>query len=87
MKITAKAKLGSKILLSNGDYGLYFHPDYYGDKAEVNKAWATASPSLSFQMQVTEAAAANFEQGASYTVTFEQDVVEKEVKDGSDSPA
>lgn len=73
-KITAKVKLGSKYELSNGDFGLTFYPDYYGDKAEANKAWATASPSLMFQMNVQARVAENFNQGGSYTVTFEEEV-------------
>lgn len=73
-KITAKVRLGSKYELSNGDFGLSFYPDYYGDKAEVNKAWATASPSLMFQMNVQARVAENFAQNASYTVTFEEEV-------------
>lgn len=73
-KITAKAKLGSKFETSNGDFGLYFYPDYYGDKSETNKAWATASPSLMFQMNVRADVAEKFTQGASYMVTFEEEV-------------
>lgn len=73
MRVTAKAKLGSKFQTGNGDFNLQFYPDYYGDKKEINKEWATSTPSLSFQLIVTEAAAANFEQGKSYLVTFEPD--------------
>jgi hypothetical protein len=68
--ITAKAKLGSKLELSNGDFVVQFYPDYYGDKSETNKAWATSTPSLSFQMNVKREVADKLEQGASYTVTF-----------------
>lgn len=72
--ITAKVKLGSKWESSNGDFLLYFYPDYYGDKSEVNKAWATASPSLMHQMTVIPSVAEKFTQGASYTVTFTEEV-------------
>lgn len=80
--ITAKAKLGSKYETSNGDFVLNFYPDYYGDKKEVNKAWATASPSLSFMLTVIPPVAEKFEQGASYTVTFTPED-KKEATDGN----
>ena len=74
--MTAKVKLGSKFELSNGDFGLNFYPDYYGDKAETNKAWATASPSLMFQMNVRPDVAARLVQGTSYLVTFTEEVLD-----------
>lgn len=85
-KITAKAKLGAKTQQANGDWHLYFYPDYYGDKAEINKAWATSTPSLMFQLNVRTEVADKFEANGSYTVTFEADAKE-EVKDVSDSTA
>lgn len=72
--ITAKAKLGSKVQLPSTDWSLSFYPDYYGDKKETNKAWASASPSLMFQMNVRDDVAEHFTVNASYTVTFTEEV-------------
>jgi hypothetical protein len=88
-KITAKVKLGSKIQYPGFGMGnaeapaerqaekelwyLTFGPDYYGDAAEKNKEWASASPSLNFQITVRGDVADLFEQGASYTCGFVKD--------------
>lgn len=83
-KISAKVILGSKIQYAwgtqerEGDYLLGFHADYADGR---NKEWAAASPSLSLQMTVRPDVAALFEQGGRYTLYFEKDEDEKEVKE------
>lgn len=85
-KMTAKVTLGSKIQYPGystpeGDqrepeketWFVTFVPDYYGDSAEKNKAWAQASPSLNFQITMRGDVADTLKQGSKFTVTFECD--------------
>lgn len=67
MAITAKVKLIMKMDQHNGDVALHFAADYVDGR---NKAWATASPSLYYQMLVKREVADLFAMQGAYTVTF-----------------
>lgn len=68
--ITAKVMCGNKTVYSadgSGQAQFTFYPDY---AAERNKEWASATPTLNFQITVKDGEL--FEVGKSYTVTFEE---------------
>jgi hypothetical protein len=70
--ITAKVKLGNKVVQAEGteheQVQLVFAADYADGR---NKEWSRYTPSLSLTMSVLPEVAERFEQGAAYTLTFE----------------
>jgi hypothetical protein len=68
--ITAKVILNTKQMTGDGGATLQFHADYADGR---NKEWAAATPTLNLQMTVSPDKAALFEQGARFTLMFEQD--------------
>lgn len=71
MAITAKVSCGNKMTFTpdgSGQATFQFYPDY-SDGA--NKAWASATPTLSFSITVADGTL--FTVGDKYTVTFESD--------------
>jgi hypothetical protein len=66
--ITAKVECQGHTPSFGESTNLVFTPDYADGR---NAAWAAATPSLQFQMNVMNSVAALFELGGKYTVTFE----------------
>lgn len=74
--ITAKIKLGSKIVADAGDQVvLHFYANYTNEPDDPNKEWAKYTPALSLSMHVISEVAERFEVGKGYTLTFEADKV------------
>ena len=67
MLITAKVKLDTKRDSLEGQKILTFVPDYQDGR---NKEWAAATPSLRLTMTVKLDVAAQYAEGAAYTLTF-----------------
>jgi hypothetical protein len=71
MSVTAKVKLASMADAGYSDVKtLAFYADYADGR---NAQWAAATPTLSLQMTVNAEAAALFEAGKAYTLTFDLD--------------
>lgn len=75
MAVTAKVKCYSK---SGGMAGtsvsLSFSANYTDDNGNrINEDWAVATPALSVSMTVKPEVGELFEQGKSYTLTFERE--------------
>lgn len=68
-KVTAKAKLASRLEDSYGNVQLTFYADYADGR---NKEWAAATPNLNLQMTVKPSVSEMFEVGKGYTLTFEE---------------
>lgn len=68
--VTAKVVLSSKSKTGADGDQVYmsFTPDYQDGR---NAEWAVATPSLALSMTVKAEVGARFEQGQSYTLTFE----------------
>jgi predicted RNA-binding protein with PIN domain len=71
--ITAKVKLGNKVVQAEGteheQVQLVFSADYADGR---NKEWSRYTPSLSLTMSVLPEVADRFEPGQAYTLTFER---------------
>lgn len=67
MSVTAKVKV-----YKSPAWDEVVRLDFTGDyQDERNKAWAVATPMIQVTMMVKPEVAEKFEQGASYTLTFE----------------
>lgn len=70
MKITAKVRCNSRVLLDAEQALVNFGADYYGEAAEeANAEWSRYTPALSIQMNVRHSV--EFKPGTSYTLTFD----------------
>jgi hypothetical protein len=72
MDTTLKIKLTGRTEVDNGEQvQLHFQPDYDDER---NKAWAKYTPALSLSFTVrSDAAAASFEVGDTFTATLSKD--------------
>lgn len=68
-KITAKARVGSNVVVDAQQHEVRFYGDYANG---ANNEWAAATPVLEYRMVVKNAeVAALFPVGKSFTVTFD----------------
>jgi heme oxygenase len=65
--ITAKVKCASKSPIDSDQFTVRFEADYNDGR---NAEWAKFTPALSVSMNVKAEAAAHFEPGTAYTLTF-----------------
>lgn len=72
MAVTAKVKLASKTVFSEGTEYEQVQLNFMADYADGRNAeWAVATPALSLAMTVKPDVAERFEEQGAYTLTFE----------------
>jgi len=72
--ITAKVYCGNKVEQNEGNVSLSFNANYRdADGNLINQEWAYATPHCTVNMTVRAEIGELFEQGKSYTLTFEEE--------------
>lgn len=74
--VTAKIRLTTKEEPGGGGPDtatLHFGPDYGPSGTEKNQEWAAATPALNLTMTVKGSVAEQFQQGDTFTLTFDKE--------------
>lgn len=74
MPVTAKVKCTNKVVQTEGNVSVNFTANYADDEGNpINREWAYATPHCGVSMTLNPEAGALFEQGKTYTLTFDED--------------